>query len=266
MRRSVKTLLDRLGSLPRRIAEGPASGLWIYAPFSRARRYARGDVEPRVVDTLTRLIPESGVAIDVGAHYGYHALVMARRAGSAGRVTAFEAQPNLAGAIRRAARRNRLGQLEVVARAVAAEPGEALLEVSGNDSMARLLDGSNTTGRSRAVRATSLDTWAANQPLERLDLVKIDVEGGELDVLRGARQLLQRWRPALVVELHRRNDLPHHPEDVTAWLAEAGYRVEPLPRDGRARTLRDALADLAAVETPAGWMATLHIVARPRVD
>lgn len=80
----------------------------------------------------------------------------------------------------------------------------------------------------REVETVRLDTYAARHDLARVALVKVDVEGHELDVLAGAAGVVARDRPALVVEV---ND----PAALAAWIAEAGY--VPVRYDGEHRTL-----------------------------
>jgi hypothetical protein len=73
-------------------------------------------------------------------------------------------------------------------------------------------------GAGAAVPMVSLDSLK----LERLDLVKLDVEGMELDVLRGARATMEKHRPVMCIEV-----LKSDPAAIEAFLKELGYRVFP---------------------------------------
>lgn len=76
------------------------------------------------------------------------------------------------------------------------------------------------------LRVRALDTWLTGHPgVDRVDLVKIDVEGGELGVLRGAAETLRRWRPRLLIELHEFHD-KLIAEKVAAFLVPLGYAVD----------------------------------------
>jgi len=78
------------------------------------------------------------------------------------------------------------------------------------------------------LRVRSLDSWLAERPgVDHVDLVKIDVEGAELGVLRGAAGMLRRWRPRLLVELHEFH-VPDMAARIWAFLEslELGYTVE----------------------------------------
>jgi hypothetical protein len=88
----------------------------------------------------------------------------------------------------------------------------------------------------------TLDALVQEQGLTRLDLIKMDVDGGELAALRGARATLERWRPALVLELIPYGLTEHGGslDALLALLADARYRLldeasfAPLPDDAAA--------------------------------
>lgn len=91
--------------------------------------------------------------------------------------------------------------------------------------------GGITAGPNEWIRVRSLDSWIAEQELSRVDWIKMDIEGAELEALRGAEQLLRRDRPKILVENHQF----HHPtmeRDVAAFIDQLGlgYRMEgPAP-------------------------------------
>jgi FkbM family methyltransferase len=218
-----------------RVATRPAPGApaltrlpdrwWTASPLVRVRRlglrleldlrdnlqralYATGTYEPAVVRFLHDELRRGDVMADVGAHIGVHALTAAarlRRLGG-GAVVAFEPAHDSAARLRAAAARNRL-KLTVVEAALGAEPGTADLRTDPAydvaDAGVRSLHGRGT--RVQAVPVTTFDAWAAAARLGRLDLVKLDVEGAELEALRGMAGSLSRLRPrALVVEIKQR--------------------------------------------------------------
>ena len=121
------------------------------------------------------------------------------------------------------------------------------------------------------VNITTLDDWAAAQSLDRLDLLKLDIEGGELAALRGAAGLLERLRPALIIEIHRGPGVPYRPTELAAWLEAHGYQLELLPTHPDANPdLPAALARLEACSPPGesgrgdgGVMHVMHVLARP---
>ena len=77
------------------------------------------------------------------------------------------------------------------------------------------------------VHAETLDTYCADAGLDRLDFVKLDVEGGELALLQGGTHTIDRHHPTLLLELEERHThrYGHTPDDVVGWLTERGYRM-----------------------------------------
>jgi len=88
--------------------------------------------------------------------------------------------------------------------------------------------------REVAVEMSTLDDFAAQQHLERIDLLKCDVEGAELFVLRGGLETLERTRPVLMLEMLRKWSRVHgyHPNDILDLLAPLGYRCYSLGAAG----------------------------------
>jgi FkbM family methyltransferase len=140
-------------------------------------------------------VPLGGVAIDVGANLGEWAVPLAQAVGSRGRVLCCEPNPMIAAALARTLNINNLAYAEVWPVAISDSDDHGYLAIDTAD-----------TGRSHlaasgiAVKLRSLDSIAAEAMLDRVDLVKIDVEGHEAAVLAGGKQMLQRFRPALIFE------------------------------------------------------------------
>lgn len=177
-----------------------------------------------------RLLGEGAVLVEVGANAGFLTVPLARMVGASGRVVAFEPQPAIHRLLCANVALNGLSQVRCVHAAVGA--GEGFVEVpvidpalQGNFGAVSLLDAA-AGARTAATPLVSLDRACAE--LERLDVVKIDVEGMELDVLRGAHGLIQRFRPVLVPE----NDRADRSPALVAHLLSLGYRcywhVHPL--------------------------------------
>jgi FkbM family methyltransferase len=169
------------------------------------------DHEPHIFRWIVDHLLSGGVLFDVGAHYGGLSLRVCRHVGPAGRVVAFEPSPVLLEMLRYHQRRNRLLQMTVV--------GTAVMETDGELETLHLLNGglstrnSLTIGRPQLpflesaektvalVSTVRLDTYCEKNGVVP-DVIKIDVEGAEGMVLRGAATILQRCRPVLVVSMH----------------------------------------------------------------
>lgn len=138
---------------------------------------------------LSDRMPQLGVAVDVGANHGY---TSAWFAGWADRVIAYEANPENAELAREQIRVRGLTNVELIESAIADEEGEATLHVKpqvGHHSLGDI-GASKTIGRV-SVPVTTLDAECKRLGIDRIGLLKVDVEGFEPDVFRGARGLLQ---------------------------------------------------------------------------
>ena len=161
-------------------------------------------------------IPEAGPhegdhAIDGGAYWGDTALWLAAHCGPDGVVTAFEIDPANLPTLESNLRANgAIGRRVRVRReALWDSPGKLVLDQAGPAS-------SVESGDDGQVTATTVDLLVDTGVLERVDFIKLDVEGAELRVLRGAEQAIRRWRPRLALAAY------HHWDDVVElprWLA-----------------------------------------------
>jgi FkbM family methyltransferase len=188
--------------------------------------------------------------LDVGAHHGLYTLLAAKRVGRTGRVVAFEPSARERKRLLRHLRVNRCWNVDVVPYALAEMVGEAdLFQVEGRHDWYNSLRPPDVDERTRTVRieVRRLDDVLHGLEIGRVDFVKLDVEGAELDVLRGAMKLLkgeaQPVRPVILAEVQ---DLRTRPWGYRAReivrLAGIGYRWFELDSEGR---LKPVSIDLA---------------------
>lgn len=160
-----------------------------------------GTYEPVLSKAVVHLMKDGGVFVDVGANEGYFS-ILAASANPAARVIAFEPQPDVAAIIVRNAAANGLSNLQVHSIAVADAPGKVdivLARHSGGTHLASV-GKSSRFERRVSVPADTLDNII---PKENIRLMKMDCEGAELLVVRGARQLIQSGRvDFIVVDYH----------------------------------------------------------------
>lgn len=167
------------------------------------------------------------VVIDVGANIGHWTLAAARVVGERGRVLAFEPVPRMAAALRKTVAANRLTQVKVfeLALAEAAETRDFSVERenTGGSRLDRLSDDARRTFDHIAVTTARFDDIAEAEKVERVDIFKIDVEGFEYGVLRGAHDQLRRCKPIIFMETG------HESEECRIGIHEIlsglGYRV-----------------------------------------
>lgn len=147
-----------------------------------------------LVALLRRRLPPDGVVVDGGAHIGVLSVLLARLC-PRGHVYAFEPVPENHAHLRANLAANGITNVTPEPAALFRDDGE--LTLSFDESYP---GGSHVGAGKCRVPSARLDTWAAERGLDRLDLVKLDVEGVEPAVLDGAEETLRRFRPVTVVE------------------------------------------------------------------
>lgn len=236
-----RTVVDPSGN-PLLVLLPDLLSLWIYAD----REYERDVV------SFAKLVLRPGMAaFDVGAHVGMHTMLFSRLVGEGGRTVAFEPIDLLYEVLSA----NAAGDSRIRVEKIAVADGQTTelalkyfgLRFSGwttayephaDDALLRRMP------RPRSVRvpAISLDAYTDNGGIDP-DLIKLDIEGGELAALRGARRLISRARPFIIMECGDRGRSPETSSAVClALLERAGYeflqydgiraRVEPHHRQG----------------------------------
>ena len=186
--------------------------------------------EPSFSRHLHAKIRSGDVYADVGAHVGIHALQVARRLAGlgGGHVLAFEPAADSAEKLRAAALRNRL-DVQVLQLALSDRAGDlALFADERYDSHDAGVRSAHASGPCVAIAAAmTFDDWADREQLDRLDVVKIDVEGHEAAVLKGMRRSIAKFVPrAMYVEIKANSTgrAPVPDEALRALAADLGYQ------------------------------------------
>ncbi|MFL6300267.1 MAG: FkbM family methyltransferase [Terriglobales bacterium] len=180
-------------------------------------------IEPRTV--LYGLVRANDVAVDIGANIGEVALNLAKRVGEKGAVHAFEANPLVYEKLLRNLSLN--SSLNVIPSNVGLsdQSGSAQMWTPEQNRGGGTISDVPAGARAIAIQLVRFDdVW--NVENSRLDLIKLDVEGHELKVLRGAEGVLRRYRPKLFVELDD-NNLRRHgasARELLAFLESFGYK------------------------------------------
>jgi len=174
------------------------------ASYQALLRAETTGVEARLCRLILAECGAGSVCIDVGANYGFVTLIMGLAVGGRGRVLSFEPAPGLYEALRRNIEDNELREV--------CQPVQlALSQQEGTTAIAQ-------PGSTFQARCSTLDRYLEEHPLEKLDLIKIDTDGGDFDVLQGAVETLRRFRPVVIVEMAERQ------QEIYSLLRELGYR------------------------------------------
>ena len=185
----------RIGAVETKLAVDMRNSQFIGADTTISH-FALG-YEPDIALAIDALVPDDGTLVDVGANWGYFPVSLAGRPGFRGRIVAIEPFPSSYAGLETIVAALQLGdRVETLPVAIGREVGEVSMtdEVfSGNNRVA---------GREGVVRVsqTTLDLLAGRDDLSRIDFIKIDVEGGEADVIAGAAETIRRCAPAIMFE------------------------------------------------------------------
>ena len=206
---------------------GVLDGYRMKIDWKKNRSFAYGTYEPEVVRTISRVVSAGMTALDIGAHSGFFTLLLAKVVGPKGRVVAFEPLPANFRMLQENVRLNSLMNVRLEKQGVHSNSGQLTFEVPDAESF--LLAGPMHHDDERPttmVLATSLDLYVFQHDM-KVDFIKIDVEGAEDDVLKGAEKTIKAFHPAMVIEVHDL-DKQSRPHSGLAVLAALGYELEPL--------------------------------------
>lgn len=242
-------LLDRIVQRPLLFEDG--RGLrYVLRPGENAAVYLANDGNYEVAETrfCERFLRPGSTAFDVGANIGLYTLLFSALVGPKGQVHAFEPEPDNYARLELHLALNAAVNVRAEPLALFSEQGEVSLNVFPlglgpwhSLGWPRLPDpyrpGTIVEPTDTIkVKATSLDAYVAEHAIERIDLLKVDVEGAEYDVLLGARALLASGRIGAIlfeVSLPQVEAMGHEANAIFEHLASFGYRSYWIDPEGR---------------------------------
>jgi FkbM family methyltransferase len=178
-----------------------------------------GEYSEGEVDLFRRIVRPGDIVMDIGANLGAHTLFFAQAVGPGGAVLAFEPQRLIFQTLCANMALNNVTNALCYWTALTDAPGAMrvpVLDPRRPYNFGGVALGGHARGDQISVmRADGFD-------LPRCRLIKVDVEGMELEVLRGAIGLIERHHPVLYVE----NDRPEHAADLVRWIHDLGYRLQ----------------------------------------
>lgn len=232
MNQRLKSLLRSL--MPKvvkdkRILRGPLRGYRIVTSWHDYPGAILGRTERPLIDWFEKNVSPGETWLDVGAHYGYTAIALSRFVGVQGRVFAFEPMLGTAGYVAQTRLLNHFPQLTIIPMALADPEALTLDQLP---TVRGMVDSTIQRGVwNETILAARLD-WMWPQICgrqQRIDGIKMDVQGMEIEALRGMSGLLRLHRPKLVVEVHHgvaRDDLIELIE--AAGYSRRAVAIEPV--------------------------------------
>ncbi len=187
---------DRFPCLP---CSGILRGYRMRLDWYNNRSYSYGTWETDVVDVLREVVREGFVAYDVGAHIGYYALILSKLVGPSGRVVSFEPVSSSYSFLAENIRMNHLTQVEAHNMAVTDRSGRLRFNIPSDVPFP--VGASFQEAGGVEVEATSIDEFMRERE-KRLNFLKVDAEGAEDLVLKGACSAIHANHPIIIVEIH----------------------------------------------------------------
>ncbi|MEK6406913.1 MAG: FkbM family methyltransferase [Acidobacteriota bacterium] len=222
--------------------------------------YDNEGYEPEVTSAISSVLKEGHTFFDVGANLGYYTLLASKKLGSSGLVHAFEPSPKQFEHLKLNARINGAANvfLNNIALAESSGDREMFLSLGWNQGTHSLgaLDGPAETCR---VQCVTIDEYVGMNGVQRIDAMKVDVEGAELLVFRGAEQTLRSLAvPVIFFEAceHHARAIGHSTAEVKSFLTQLGYDIFHLTlRSGlkpSAKNVDEEFANLVAIHSRTG--------------
>ena len=204
--------------------------------------FFRGSYSGELLTLLESLLKPDATFIDIGANQG-EVTVAAALAALQGRVIAFEPVAEYRQRLRNNIELNAFAHVEILPYALGDIEGMFPIY----DQPAPFSDGTRHEGLSTLFASSSrgtvrelvsvkrLDDVLAGMGVDRVDVIKLDIEGAEWAALRGASCTLTRYRPVLIVEIGRETcqAAGYQPSEFAQWIIEQGYRIEKIIEGGK---------------------------------
>ncbi len=227
--------------------------------------WAFGRYEPHFAELFRRLVRPGDRCVDIGANVGVHTVRLAKLAGPDGEVIAVEPDPEVICRAQRNVALNNLGNVAFVNAAASDAPGELPLFCPGprdtNRARASLLHHPYLTGPATTVPLVTVDDVCAGK---RVALIKIDVEGHEAAVVRGAARVIAANAPSIIFE-YEPVLLADPADSPFGWLAGQGYEMFAVcaPRHGVTGRVRLSLEHAGhRSPQPGNYLAVAPVTAR----
>jgi len=193
--------------------------------------YLSGLWEPETTDFVLMKMKPGVNVLDVGADIGYYTLLFAKLVGAKGNVYAFEPIPKAKYYLDKNVELNELKNVKTYGFALFDDAGMVCLEDPFNKSNINPQK-KRLSKNDIQVEMKVFDGWRSEESIDRVDFMKLDVEGAEMNILRGMRETIEKDRPEILVELHpsQLKNFGFVPSDMLEFLTGFGYQIDPVDR------------------------------------
>jgi FkbM family methyltransferase len=222
--------------LPMRLSFG---AWWLLRNDACSHAILASSFENQECRFVERVLRPGMIVLDIGAHHGYYTLLASTKVGPTGRVISFEPSPRERDFLLRHLWMNRCENVVVESAALGNDPGMAeFFVVEGTESGCNSLRPPNVDKPVEICRVQvhRWDQYAERESVGQLDFVKLDAEGGELEILRGAERMLEQApRPVILAEVQDIRTRPwgYDASEIIRFLEERNFFWHRILPDGK---------------------------------
>lgn len=191
--------------------------------------YMLGLFEGEILKAALSQLREGDTFFDIGGHFGQYTIAAGLKVGPTGSVHVFEPGRVQDKYLRRNIELNKLQNVTVANLALSDKPGELALHTPSfaDIGKSQLADPETVTDAVR-VPVTTLDQYCTDRDIDRIDVMKVDVEGAEFGVFKGAERVMREFPPRAI--FYESVDslceaFGHSPEEMHTYLEAAGYSI-----------------------------------------
>jgi FkbM family methyltransferase len=236
----------------------PFGSTWIAESSALDAGLRAGQFEQSEASFVDRYLQPGMTVLDIGAHHGYYTLLASLRVAESGKVIAFEPSPRERKRLKRHVHLNKCGNVKIEPYALGSEDKQAdLFLVQGVEDYCNSLRPPAVQARTRAVKVkvTSVDGYLSRNRIERVDFIKLDTEGAEREVLRGAVRLLRSQpQPVVLSEIAEIRTAPwgYSAREIVGFMENLGYHWFSIETGGTLKKLEEGhnLQDTNLVAIP----------------
>jgi FkbM family methyltransferase len=189
--------------------------------------YFLGYFDPRGIRYIKNQLYEGEVFVDIGANVGAYSLIASKLVGRTGKVIAFEPASKSFLRLTKNISMNGLTNIISERKAVLNRNAQIELYISNrqNMGMSSIFHHDSESGVTERVEAISLDEYAEKKNIQRISVVKIDIEGSEMLALRGMVKIIEKFRPRILIELKEETVAAsnYRVVDIEEFLINTGY-------------------------------------------
>ncbi len=216
LRRFKHKLKMSFSSITSKIKSGPLKGYNI--SLLSGSGFVRGNYELEKTDAILNAVKPNDIVLDVGAHIGYFSMLMSKIVGDSGRIYSFEPRPLNHKMLTKNIEVNNCSNVTIIKSAIGNFTGEVNFDATTGTGTGHVSNDGNIS-----VAITTIDKFCSSEDVKP-SFIKIDIEGGEVEALHGAKQTILKYKPTILLATHG-DDLDKQCE---IFLTEKGYLGEDI--------------------------------------